>query len=282
MHIEKCGGAFAFSIIHLCCPSRSRPDGKEALMTVPLALEPDGANVCPTCRILHNIPFSTSWMRGYTFPFHHPLRPFEAPRAVAVFRRPVARLISDWHFRNPARGAPYSVVNTRGAVFRCGAELRACNGSDFMDYVLSTPAPLRTYAERSHNRGCQARMVLGLKCYGPRPDTPPEDVSHRAAEAVALARTFAFVGLTEQWNATVRLLYWTFGRSHQAMHPNELPAHPKLRANTYGRGRDVTQEEEQLVGWQDAADEPLYAEAQRLFAERKAAATASGLLGVDD
>ena len=142
----------------------------------------------------------------------------------------------------------------------------------FVRHLQSAPSPLRAYAELPGNPGCQTRMVLGLKCGA------PTQVVSRTAEARERLRAFAFVGLTEEWATSVRLLYWTFGPEGAAPSPTELGP-PTVRKTTYGH--NVSAEEAQLSGWHDVADEALYAEARVLFESRRRAARAGGGMSVN-
>eukprot|EP00614_Pseudopedinella_elastica_P015935 CAMPEP_0172653500 /NCGR_PEP_ID=MMETSP1068-20121228/243862_1 /TAXON_ID=35684 /ORGANISM="Pseudopedinella elastica, Strain CCMP716" /LENGTH=130 /DNA_ID=CAMNT_0013467935 /DNA_START=1155 /DNA_END=1547 /DNA_ORIENTATION=+ len=106
-------------------------------------------------------------------------------------------------------------------------------------------------------------MILGSRCASKRTLGTPEI----ATAVQRLKDDFAFVGLTERFADSVCIFHALFGGRPAAaefvnVRPRKGAVSPPFPGLAYG-----AYDETPLIGWQDIADEALYAEALRLFGE---------------
>lgn len=130
-------------------------------------------------------------------------------------------------------------------------------------YIHSADEPIMAYARLPGLTGCQSKMVLGRYC------ASQYDLTHKDAREAKrrLREDFAFVGLTERWFDSVKLLYAMFGDA-----PSECEvklSYRKIRSNIYEKFK---KDEHKLVietlkrhRWVDYFDKRLYVEAERIF-----------------
>lgn len=105
-----------------------------------------------------------------------------------------------------------------------------------------------------------AKMLLGRHYRDERVVTIRE--AHRAA---GIVRRMAFVGLTEQFELSVRLFHARFGGvPHRAQFANVRPGLRRV-AGVDKRAETFRYDERVFGGWRDAADEIVYAAASRRF-----------------
>ena len=182
------------------------------------------------------------------FAGHEPVSARDLSRGglVAFFRRPAQRLISAYLDNRHAWG------------------LRASERSS-----LRTAAPtIAAFARYPGIAGCATKMLAGFDCAA--------NVSLRDGTVLQRALTrlrsnaFAFIGIVEEWEASVCLLHRTLpGYSqpliaafrhlgHSVNSHRDIPWLPPS-------ARDGEYNESVLEGFVDAADERVYQEARRLF-----------------
>jgi len=105
--------------------------------------------------------------------------------------------------------------------------------------------------------GCATRMLTGDRCL---PEShPTQPINNTVVDlAKERLRSFAFVGLTEEWDLSVCLFSVMTGSScHKRMFPNVRPG----RKHESGRMYDVRP----LNGFKDIGDGMVYEEAKKIF-----------------
>ena len=250
LHIPKCGATLAVSVLSYAC-SNSLPDWHIAGMAIKggridvrmaHALDARRARSGARCDGRLLLPFAG----------HEPVSARDLSRGglVAFFRRPAQRLISAYLDNRHAWG------------------LRASERSS-----LKSAAPtIAAFARYPGIAGCATKMLAGFDCAA--------NVSLRDGTVLQRALTrlrsnaFAFIGIVEEWEASVCLLHRTLpGYSqpliaafrhlgHSVNSHRDIPWLPPS-------ARDGEYNESVLEGFVDAADERVYQEARRLFAARR-------------
>ena len=135
-------------------------------------------------------------------------------------------------------------------------------------YGLETPgieavASPADFARFPGIAGCATKMLLGRKCAANA--TTATNTSTGAPlldvdEAKRRLGQLAFVGLTDEWEQSLRLWHATFGGGK--------PSASELENTHLGRFRGARYDDALLGGFRDVADAALYAEAKRLFEAR--------------
>ena len=284
LHVPKAGSSFGLTIYRSGCP-RIPAD----------VYVDDGA---PIVSLTERFPRRRRrWCNRDAFSGnlngHEPLRyPQHRGRTIALFRQPARRLASECaalqnEFRrafgeSAAAAAPHVVCGGQGGlcVWRNGTVYANSFLREFLySHGLSHAAiasltelwnrpgrliPLAACAALPGMLGCQTKMVLGVPCAAPF----ALNASH-LREAIRRVRfDFAFVGLTERFDASVCLFHSRFGGAPvAAQFLNTRPRGIGV-AGAPSLGLDETLPADE---WDDA----LYLAAQARFEKDRAAATLS-------
>jgi hypothetical protein len=173
--------------------------------------------------------------------------------AVAMFRKPVDRIISSFLF-NVMQPAGLERYN------RTRDQLKA--------YIQQSPNPFSTYVKLHGINACQTKMVMGHACGGP--DNFLNEQKLKEAKR-RIRYDFAFIGLTEESVATAQLFEEMHGHWRPLIEQNmSMPYELKHRKNKQTTSHKYTILRELLLKstWVDFFDDELYKEAQRIFYER--------------
>lgn len=199
--------------------------------------------------------------------FHEPYRESYKGVVVTLFRRPVDRLISAFLFHEGMmlpRGSPWKVI---------GKSLKAV--------INTTRVPIFTYTGMPGVAGCQTKMVLGLQC-GEVVALSDADTA-MAVEIVSSSDHFAFIGLTEEPEASALLFLAMYGPRYESDQLEQPQGSANCTARALGRiystryrknSKNVQyvhdQLQEQLLssGWVDHADDQVVNAAARVFYRR--------------
>lgn len=205
----------------------------------------------------------------FGYGFHVPYWPNRMKGAtVTLLRKPSDRLISAFLFNDGMmlpRGSPWKKAS------------RAVK-----DVINSTLIPIGTYSLLPGVDGCQTKMILGKQC-GDVYTLTKSDITS-AIEIVSSPEHFAFIGLTEEAEATALLflamygpcydragelvsdtlvqqahlktLHKTYSHRYRSNKRNSLATHAKLHMQLHA------------VGWRDEADDAVYNAARRTFYKR--------------
>ena len=186
------------------------------------------------------------------FAGHAPVSALDRSRGglVAMFRRPAQRLISAYLDNRHAWGLPSRQRQT----------------------LKHTAPTVARFARHPGIRGCMAKMLAGYMCADPHVELADGRVLATALR-VLRSPAFAFIGLAEEWDASVCLLHRVLpagGRpmvaefrhfGHSVNSHRDIPWLP-------ASARDGEYNESVLEGFVDEVDEAVYAEARRLFRQR--------------
>ena len=132
--------------------------------------------------------------------FHEPYKESNKGAVVTLFRKPADRLISAFLFQEGMmfpRGSPWKV-----------------NGKSLKAVINNTRVPIFTYASMPGVAGCQTKMVLGRHC-GEVVALSDADIA-RAVEIVSSTDHFAFIGLTEEPQASALLFLAMYGPRYES------------------------------------------------------------------
>jgi hypothetical protein len=194
-----------------------------------------------------------------SYGFHIPVRDNWNGSTVTVFRNPYMRVVSAFLFGN----------GDENIMLPIGFPHRNEVKSTVRERIRNSSVPIVEYANTPGIASCQTKMVLGKDCGFPM------EISDAALQAaIQRMRQLAFVGLTEESEASARLFL--------AMHPIHPPISTDtteimvgLARSTVRVNREHTPERNKELtaalrnsGWRDNADETVYLEAVRLFYER--------------
>jgi len=153
-------------------------------------------------------------------------------QAVGMFRQPEQRILSAYyHTGIDGNAAPWGIDKT-------------LSNMSLDDY-------------KTLQAGCATRMLTGDSCL---PEShPTQPINNTVVDlAKERLRSFAFVGLTEEWDLSVCLFSVMTGSScHKRMFPNVRPG----RKHESGRMYDVRP----LNGFKDIGDGMVYEEAKKIF-----------------
>eukprot|EP00730_Choanoeca_flexa_P018320 TRINITY_DN88_c0_g1_i1.p1 TRINITY_DN88_c0_g1~~TRINITY_DN88_c0_g1_i1.p1 ORF type:complete len:228 (+),score=46.89 TRINITY_DN88_c0_g1_i1:11-694(+) len=123
--------------------------------------------------------------------------------------------------------------------------------------MLASVKTARQYAQWPGIASCQTKMILGHNCAAKF--TITEDLFQTA---VARLRTFAFVGLTDDWDTSICLFHAMYGGAlkqvffHNVRNTSEAVGHHDYQQAAYGNQLDVTD---------DPYDWRLYLEAVHMY-----------------
>lgn len=236
VHIPKCGSSFATLLVQYSCPDY--PKNLTVQEPTFFIQENDVDRLCPGA--------FARFESG-----HAPLKPEEAVRTsghtVTVLRNAQERIASGFlhHF--------HDCTEMENEYFN-GKDATQVYSELFRDQDALDSALRRYFA---CVEGCATRMLIGLACGGPRPLSGDEML-----QAATTLRHFGFVGLTEDWDRTVRLWKAMFGGSYgDAVLTNNRPSKHAVFKNSL-RSRI-----EQL-GLHDTADSFIYDIARQWFHEK--------------
>ena len=123
--------------------------------------------------------------------------------------------------------------------------------------LAGSPNPLKTYADLPGISGCQTKMVLGFECARDLAITE----AARAEAVRRLREDFAFVGLQEQWESSVELLWRMFGVPGAPRPGVDTATDTHYRQGSYNR----TQARRDLARYSDPDDETIFEEARALL-----------------
>ena len=259
LHIPKCGSSLATTVLGYACASTV-----PAWHAVYMAMAGGQVDVRMGHALRARHDLSGARCDGaLLLPFtgHHALRPAEA-RVVAMFRRPAQRLVSAFLDNMHTWGMPRAHKNL----------LRA----------RGHPPTAAEFARHPGVAGCMAKMLAGHDC-----GAVVELGGSLVRRAVEVVRTgaVAFVGLTEEWDASVCLFhavlgartaplraeFRNFGHSRNRAKRSLTARNGACRLRASG-GRCYDEllgggryNESVLDGFVDAADEAVYAEAVAVF-----------------
>jgi hypothetical protein len=197
-----------------------------------------------------------------------PLRYEDSGMAVAMFRHPVTRLASQLRWMRSMVGFvrtygvaeedvqplmdQLSVVQKKNSVMNasnpCGKHVKTLNDMRSCRYRVASHFP--------GLRGCMTKMVLGRQCSEKYKLT----IADLQEAKRIISQEFAFVGITEKWDESVRLFHGLHGGN---MYSDEL----------FARYRDspkaVENVRKALRNAYDYFDEELYATALDVFERQK-------------
>ena len=130
---------------------------------------------------------------------------------------------------------------------------------------MKSKIPIVTYAEASHNHGCQTKMVLGYTCGA--------NISHLITDEEfdevkrRVIHDFAFIGLTEEFDASVLLFHKQFGPSDPRATQFERV---HMRENIFNPPERKVNLHKQLIthGYRDKFDGDLYDLVSAIFYAR--------------
>lgn len=244
LHFPKCGSTLAISILAYACPEQV-----PAWHAAGMALRGGRVDV----RMAHALR-ARSAARGVRcggrlrLPFdgHRPVSLRDKSGLVAMFRRPAQRLISAYLDNYHAWGLP----------------------REHRMHLKARAPTIAAFARYPGIAGCMTKMLAGHQCAEPVDLTDGRIL--RAALAVLQSSRFAFIGLAEEWSASICLL-------HRMLPGLSQPILAEFRhlGHSVNSHRDIDwlpnaaadgeYNESVLAGFVDEADEQVYAEAARIF-----------------
>lgn len=237
LHIPKTGSSFTHTVFRFACSAHAEI-WRHSGGGVHQPHSTCGGNVSSLQAHLVATNFHTPlpWMPSGA----HRLLP---DRVVGLFRRPAQRLLSAFYYMRERPSC-------------CHADWGFGVGSARRQQV-GLFADAAAFARSPGALGCQAKMVLGMRCHQlPTPAGARIDVA-RARHFVL--REMAFVGLQDAWTDTVCLFHASFGTP---LHAVELSnSRPTATAAKHAGWYN----ESELRGAVDAADEAVYAAALERF-----------------
>eukprot|EP00607_Mallomonas_marina_P001287 CAMPEP_0182435234 /NCGR_PEP_ID=MMETSP1167-20130531/74584_1 /TAXON_ID=2988 /ORGANISM="Mallomonas Sp, Strain CCMP3275" /LENGTH=145 /DNA_ID=CAMNT_0024626061 /DNA_START=347 /DNA_END=785 /DNA_ORIENTATION=+ len=130
---------------------------------------------------------------------------------VALFRHPVKRVISAFLFRDDDVEIMVPTGFARNRVAQNPPNFNMTKEADrFRSYVKRQPNPIVAYADPPFIRSAMTKMVLGYNS-GFNITLTDEELAEAKRRVV---HDFAFIGLTEEYNASLTLFHKQFGVSH--------------------------------------------------------------------
>lgn len=243
LHVPKTGSSFINVLARFACPSARW--NTSFVMALDFDIWVRGRNLAgdsTPCLLLR-----PPWLA------HAPVRtdeirlssgPAPARSLVALFRRPLQRLLSGFH--HSEHGAEDTMIAPGMPPATRLAMQRACLGS---------PAK---YVRWPSIAGCATKMVLGFPCASDRLQPTLADAQRAAAR---LDEHFAFVGLTERWASSICLF-------HHLKAPQLQLVDVEITLSHAGHARPRNSSgynESSVEGFVDEADEFLYRSAEARF-----------------
>lgn len=188
-------------------------------------------------------------------------------KMVTLFREPLSRVVSAFNYHQDEAGSSFGPMLPKG--FPGVGNER--NRQRVYRALNSAPVPVVAYAKMKGISQCQLKMVMGVDCGAPqlmhRPDLDQAKLR--------LNTDFAFIGLTEESQATFELFLKMFGGGDGAHYGGHVAGVPRpyewrVRYNSSlsHDQRESHQNALRKAKWRDPLEEELYAEAQRIFYER--------------
>tara|TARA_R110002050_G_scaffold189194_1_gene323812 strand:- start:160 stop:924 length:765 start_codon:yes stop_codon:yes gene_type:complete len=177
MHIPKTGTSFRDVLLKALCE-------EDAPIVMPARIAPLPTK-CKNLFVSHENP-RKNWPIGHHIPLN-PSQTTDVTNVVTFIRSPRHRLLSQFF---GVQGDQYKLLNSSFSQL----SVREKN-----DAILA-------FANKYHYQGCQTKMVLGVRCQDP---VGPEKL--RILDACKRVNNFAFVGITDQWEASVCLFHHLFG-----------------------------------------------------------------------
>eukprot|EP00055_Hartaetosiga_balthica_P001882 m.138846 g.138846 ORF g.138846 m.138846 type:complete len:297 (-) comp17274_c0_seq1:139-1029(-) len=226
VHIPKTGTSFGTALIHYACEFLSED-------IYPHRTERNSGDMKDVMDKFYKPPFCTGVFQ-FHFAGHAPLRYSEREKGgvVTMLRDPRRRHYSGWQVHG-RKGTP-------------------THPEDLHDYVLMY-------------KGCQMKMLLGEKCEFSLDEAAP-DVWHptskqaeRAVKLLGNRKIVAFVGLTDEWEASICLFHAMYGGF--ITHHEMLNTRPKAKIFDDGGWQ-------QIHYMEDPYDWMVYMEAKRIFIHR--------------
>ena len=254
MHVQKTGGAFAEAILRVCCPGYfDARTGAPAdrWQNLPASFSEEQRAACGATVVRHQRENGEMWS------FH---RPYDVrrqrARAVALFRDPKARVAAAFYFYKMD-----DVMLPPGFRLRDHPPDPSRGQKRWHEHLYAvlagSPNPLKTYADLPGISGCQTKMVLGFECARDLAITE----AARAEAVRRLREDFAFVGLQEQWESSVELLWRMFGVPGAPRPGVDTATDTHYRQGSYNR----TQARRDLARYSDPDDETIFEEARALL-----------------
>jgi len=243
LHIPKTGTSFANTIWHYGC------NIPEAVSVTDFTTRFEGT--------LNDTYPRELWCPGlvdHTPATHKPVGEIEwdnhKGNFVAMFRNPADRISSAFRYNsqcikdcNPENSALSPCDSIRDPVRRESTECKQIHGSRC----------LTEYSGFRAAQGCQTKLLLGYPCSA---DVPIEEAETTAAVS-RLRDGFSFVGLVEEWSLSVCLF-------HRILGGKPLPAESDhVRPGVADNEPADCPAPIEAAG--DKLDEPVYAEAERIF-----------------
>ena len=168
-----------------------------------------------------------------------------------MFRDPDQRILSGYHdklpFAGPTNNADYIKVVVDGV---CDLEALA--------RAESLPKrPIHEFAE-SWKGGMTYQLLAAADAQSNDPNRR-KMTREDALEAARRVESFAFVGITEQWDLSMCLFHKTFGGTCRASDFADS------RPTFSGKSANTDYDTSELMGWHDDIDEVVYAAALEVF-----------------
>lgn len=210
---------------------------------------------------LQKVPCETTFHTGaFEYGYHVPYGVEQNKSTVTLFRNPYNRLISAFLYGK----------GVHQIMFPLGFPNRAKVKYDLRDKIRKSQYPILTYATLPGIMSCQAKMVLGSEC-----GQPVRLSNSSIAEAQRRIRyDFAFVGLTEESEASARLFLAMYQPNNedslidQEQIVGTLNHAPRMNQAHTSETNMALLHILQQHDWQDRPDEEVYAEAVEVFFER--------------
>lgn len=204
---------------------------------------------------------TTYYTGKFNFGYHVPHPLHMNGSTVTLFRNPYTRVVSSFLYGK----------GVHQIMFPLGFPNRAKVKFELREQIRESPDPIFTYAQLPGIASCQAKMVLGRECGEPATISPAQLVE----AARRMRHDFAFVGLTEESEASARLFLAMY---RPEASPTAPVTHEELINGLYSTPRanvhHTTELNDELLAvlrkhqWRDAPDEAVYAVAVELFFER--------------
>eukprot|EP01041_Mallomonas_annulata_P004688 gene4688-9291_t len=232
-------------------PSTTIWEGQDKPFSAPALLR---RNECNIPLIIGNKQ-DFGWHQPYNEKLHN-------HSVVALFRHPTRRIISAFLFAPDGGSMPSGFARDRKNGLPVGWN-REKEIRKFKSQVINSPHPIVTYADALHMRACQTKMVLGYSCAFNISLTDEELYEAKRR----LIYDFAFIGLTEEYTASVQLFHKQFGVSDPRVLKYE---NIHLRKNTaHTKQRDLSLKIQlNNANFKDRFDDEIYKLASRIFYSR--------------
>lgn len=263
LHIEKTGTSIGMTFYIYACPRVI--EGLENGLAAKSAPWEGKSNY--TCSKLERVPgaCTSKIIRGHGQDFGWHLS-YNNPKVmngtvVTMFRHPTSRLLSAFLFDKDGMIPPGYARDKFGELPR--GWVRDRDLAIIKKKIRESEHPVKTYADTPGISSCMTKQVLGQTC-GARihlTQADLEEAKHRVAV------DFVFVGLTEEYSASVSLFHAQFGDNVPGASKYERMKYRVNSQHTPKRNKLLKQELLSL-GYKDYFDEELYAWAAAIFYHR--------------